>query len=72
MTGAAGPRKARVPVRGPGPSRCRPATLAAGTVGRRSARGPQPFARAWTRSRAPLNLSWSPTVGPVEVYCHIV
>lgn len=32
----------------------------------------QPFARACTRSKAPLNLSWSPTVGPVEVYCQIV
>ncbi len=32
----------------------------------------QPSARACTRSSAPLNLSWSPTVGPEEVYCHIV
>ncbi len=32
----------------------------------------QPVARARTLSTAPLNLSWSPTVGPFEVYCHIV
>lgn len=34
--------------------------------------GPQPVASALTRSRAPLNLSWSPTVGPDDVYCQIV
>ncbi len=32
----------------------------------------QPLASACTRSSAPLNLSWSPTVGPEDVYCHIV
>lgn len=32
----------------------------------------QPLASACTRSRAPLKRLWSPTVGPVEVYCHIV
>ncbi|GED90098.1 hypothetical protein TNCT6_71830 [Streptomyces sp. 6-11-2] len=32
----------------------------------------QPLASAFTRSSAPLNLSWSPTVGPDEVYCHSV
>src|SRR5690606_11306175 len=32
----------------------------------------QPRAKVRTRSTVPLKRSWSPTVGPVEVYCHIV
>ncbi|GHA73662.1 hypothetical protein GCM10010305_15300 [Streptomyces termitum] len=32
----------------------------------------QPFASARTRERSPLKWLWSPTVGPVEVYCQIV
>lgn len=32
----------------------------------------QPLASATRRSYAPLNLLWPPTIGPDEVYCHIV
>ncbi len=34
--------------------------------------GQLPAAKIRTPSRVPLKRSWSPTVGPVEVYCHIV
>jgi hypothetical protein len=44
---------------------------AATAVGARPVPG-QPFTRARNRSMAPLKRSWSPTVLPDEVYCHIV
>ncbi|GGR04473.1 hypothetical protein GCM10010497_02150 [Streptomyces cinereoruber] len=54
---------------GPRGTRCAP-----GAAGKRGegAAGRQPFASAFTRERSPLKRLWSPTTGPVEVYCHIV
>jgi hypothetical protein len=32
----------------------------------------QPLARAFSPARLPLNLLWSPTTGPEDVYCQMV